>query len=139
MKDLPMAPKPQALPVVLIPHPHVRVDQAILSGSPHVSGSRVPVRRIFGFYRDGTKIETIMRRFPQLGAACVLDAIAFALDNPEVIEADDAREAALLSSAGAKSAKNSRAENQMILPFDELKSAEKRRSSRNAESIKSSK
>src|SRR5512138_1671718 len=87
MKDSLMAPKPQALPVVLIPHPHVRVDQAILAGSPHVSGSRVPVRRIFGFYRDGTKIETIMRRFPQLGPARVLDALAFALDNPVVIEA----------------------------------------------------
>ncbi len=134
-----MAPKPQTLPVVLIPHPHVRVDQAILAGSPHVSGSRVPVRRIFGFYRDGTKIETIMRRFPQLGAACILDAIAFALDNPEVIEADDAREAALLSSAGAKSAKNSRADNQMALPFDELKSAENRRVSTSVKSNKLSK
>jgi len=114
-----MAMKPQSLPVVLIPHPHVRVDRAILGGSPHVSGSRVPVRRIFNFFRDGTKIETIMRRFPQLGAARVLDAIAFALDNPEVMEADTERESAILTSVGAKMPRGSQAESQMALPFDD--------------------
>lgn len=119
-----MAMKPQSLPVVLIPHPHVRVDRAILGGSPHVSGSRVPVRRIFNFFRDGTKIETIMRRFPQLGAARVLDAIAFALDNPEVIEADTERESAILTSVGAKTAISSRAGAQMALPFDEQEPTE---------------
>ena len=119
-----MAMKPQSLPVVLIPHPHVRVDRAILGGSPHVSGSRVPVRRIFNFFRDGTKVETIMRRFPQLGAARVLDAIAFALDNPEVIEADSERESAILTSVGAKVPKNLRAESQMALPFSDQESTE---------------
>jgi uncharacterized protein (DUF433 family) len=119
-----MAMKPQSLPVVLIPHPHVRVDRAILGGSPHVSGSRVPVRRIFNFFRDGIKVETIMRRFPQLGAARVLDAIAFALDNPEVIEADTERESAILTSVGAKISKNSRAESQMAFPFSEPEPAE---------------
>ena len=119
-----MAIKQQSLPVVLVPHPHVRVDQAILGGSPHINGSRVPVRRIYGFYRDGIKIETIMRRFPQLGPARVLDALAFALDNPEVIEADAEHETAVLTSAGAKAAKGSRADTQMNLPFDQQKAAE---------------
>lgn len=119
-----MAIKQQSLPVVLVPHPHVRVDQAILGGSPHINGSRVPVRRIYGFYRDGTKIETIMRRFPQLGPARVLDALAFALDNPEVIEADAEHETAILTSVGAKVAKGSRADTQMNLPFNEQKAAE---------------
>lgn len=113
-----MAAKSHPLPVVLIPHPHVRVDPTIMGGSPHVSGSRVPVRRLFGFYLEGTKVETIMRRFPQLGAACVLDALAFALDNPEVIDADNAREHAILKDAGVKESKNSRADRQMTLPFD---------------------
>ncbi len=111
--------KNEVLPVVLIPHPHVRVDPAVLGGSPHVTNSRVPVRRIFGFYRDGSKVETIMRRFPQLGAARVLDAIAFALDNPEVMEADAARESAFLASAGVKAVRNSRAGSQMSLRFDD--------------------
>lgn len=113
-----MPRSPLILPVVLIPHPHVRVDPAILGGSPHVSGSRVPVRRILSFYRDGAKIETILRRFPQLGAARVLDALAFALDNPEVMDADAAQESAFLRKAGHAPAKNPAAGRQMDLPFD---------------------
>ncbi len=113
-----MKTPPMALPVVLIPHPHVRVDPAILGGSPHVSDSRVPIRRIFSFYQDGTKIETILRRFPQLGVARVLDALAFALDNPEVMEADAAQESALLSRAGQLKGKKSPDIRQMALPFD---------------------
>ena len=57
---------PLSLPVVLVPHPHVRVNPQVLGGSPHVSGSRVPVRRLWTFYRRGTKVETLIKRFPQL-------------------------------------------------------------------------
>ena len=117
--------KSHPLPVVLIPHPHVRVDPTILGGSPHVTGSRVPVRRIFSFYLEGAKVETIMRRFPQLGAAKVLDALAFALDNPEVIDSDNARETAILSDAGVKDPKNSPADRQMALPFQHSTPSEK--------------
>jgi uncharacterized protein (DUF433 family) len=112
-----MKPSNVALPMVLIPHPHVRVDPTVLGGSPHINGSRVPVRRIFSFFRDGTRIETILKRFPQLGAAKVLDALAFALDNPEVMEADAARESALLRRAGQNQTKKSAAGRQMDLPF----------------------
>lgn len=116
---------PMDLPVVLVPHPHVRVDPAVLAGSPHVVGSKVPVRRVYAFFRDGVKVETILKRFPQLGAARVLDALAFALDNPEVIEADTAREAALLKQAGLPAPKGSTAGRQMDLPFDGDPSVEK--------------
>lgn len=85
-----------SLPIVLVPHPHVRVDQKILGGSPHVVGSRVPVRRLFAFYRTGTSMEKILKRYPQLSPAKVFDALAFALDNPEVMDADMEREAELL-------------------------------------------
>src|SRR5687768_6140938 len=44
------------LPMVLVPHPHVRVDKNVLGGSPHVVGSRVPVRRLWSFYRKGVGI-----------------------------------------------------------------------------------
>ncbi len=116
---------PMDLPVVLVPHPHVRVDAAVLGGSPHIDGSKVPVRRIFAFFRDGTKVETILKRFPQLGAAKVLDALAFALDNPEVIEADAAREFALLKQAGVPASKGSVAGRQMDLRFSGEPSDEK--------------
>jgi uncharacterized protein (DUF433 family) len=105
------------LPIVLVPHPHVRVDPNVLSGSPHVAGSRVPVRRLYAFFAGGSRVETILKRYPQLGPAKVFDALAFALDNPEVIEADLARERALLEQAeGGSKATGPKA--QISLPFD---------------------
>ncbi|RYZ04462.1 MAG: DUF433 domain-containing protein [Myxococcales bacterium] len=86
-----------ALPVILTPHPHVRVDKNVLGGSPYVVGSRVPVRRLWAFYRGGTSIERILKRYPQLGPAKVFDALAFALDNQEVVDADLAQEESLLA------------------------------------------
>lgn len=85
------------LPMVLIPHPHVRIDHNILGGSPYVVGSRVPVRRIYAFWAAGTPVTKILQRYPHLAPAKVFDALAFALDNPEVIEADVNREKVVLS------------------------------------------
>lgn len=112
-----MTRKVSDLPVVLIPHPHVRVDRTVLGGSPYVDGSRVPVRRLWTFYRSGASVETLVRRYPKLGAAKIFDALAFAWDNQEVIEADIAREAALLEKDGVRVA-NAKPSTQMTLPFD---------------------
>ena len=106
-----------ALPIVLVPHPHVRVDRRVLGGSPHVVGSRVPVRRLFGFYRNGTSVERLLKRYPQLEAAKILDALAFALDNPEVMEADIARESELLAEREREAAGKSGSPTQIELPF----------------------
>jgi hypothetical protein len=62
------------------------------------------VRRLYGFYRNGTPVERLLKRYPQLEPAKVFDALAFALDNPEVIEADIAREAELLADRQQSSA-----------------------------------
>ncbi len=105
------------LPIVLIPHPHVRVDPNVLGGSPHVVGSRVPVRRLWTFFRNGTPVETILRRYPKLGPAKVFDALAFAADNPEVVEADLEREATLLEKSGQKT-EGVRPTKQIDLPFN---------------------
>jgi len=114
------------LPIVLIPHPHVRTDPNILGGSPYLVGTRVPVRRLWAFYRGGAPIDTLLKRYPQLGAGKIFDALAFAWDNPEVMEADLAREARLLEKdvparSGGKSAK------QMDLPFAAAQSAKRTR------------
>lgn len=61
-----------------------------------VAGSRVPVRRLFAWHRQGTPVDTILRRYPQLGAARVFDALAFAYDNLELMTADLDRERAVL-------------------------------------------
>ncbi len=105
------------LPIVLVPHPHVRVDKKVLGGSPHVAGSRVPVRRLFSFYRSGTPIEKILKRYPQLSSAKVFDALAFALDNPEVLEADMNREAELLEQRTTRKSKRLPGLRQVELPF----------------------
>jgi hypothetical protein len=47
-------------------------------------------------------IDTLLKRYPRLGPARVLDALAFAYDNREVVEADLAREMAAFEAAGQK-------------------------------------
>src|SRR5690606_36209942 len=88
--------------------------------SPHVSGSRVPVRRLFAFYRSGTPIEKILKRYPQLSPAKVFDALAFSHDNPEVMEAGMGREAELLDDRSSRRAKRLPGLRQVELPFSGL-------------------
>lgn len=105
------------LPIVLVPHPHVRVDKKVLGGSPHVAGSRVPVRRLYAIYRSGTAIEKILRRYPQLSPAKVFDALAFALDNPEVMEADFERDTEATEEREVRRPKRLPGLRQVALPF----------------------
>lgn len=105
------------LPRVLVPHPHVRVDESTLQGSPHVVGSKVPVRRLWAWHRSGTTIETLFRRYPQLGPAKVLDALSFAYDNVDLVQADLEREQRLLEER--KPDPNGRPPNQLALPFSD--------------------
>lgn len=118
--NLPLNPRSihLALPVILVPHPHVRVEPTVLGGSPYVAGSRVPVRRLWAFYDSGVKIETLLKRFPQLDAAKVFDALAFALDNLQVIEADIQAEREILQRVHQRQpGKPKNADSQMDLPF----------------------
>jgi uncharacterized protein (DUF433 family) len=105
-----------ALPRVLVPHPHVRCDPRLLGGSPHVDGSKVPVRRLWAWHRAGVSIDTLLKRYPRLGPARVLDALAFAYDNETVVEADLAREMAAFEAAGKKPL-GVRPMRQQTLPF----------------------
>lgn len=82
-----------------------------------MAGSRVPVRRLWAFYRSGATVERILKRYPQLGAAKVFDALAFAFDNEEVVSADMAREEEFLSRAGQRPPRKSLNPEQIELPF----------------------
>src|SRR5262245_28936883 len=84
------------LPLIRIAHPHVEVREDVLAGSPVIRGTRVPVRRLWSWFRRGVTVETLLKRYPQVGPARVLDALSFAYDNPELIEADLERERAAL-------------------------------------------
>src|SRR5215831_10142560 len=105
-------------PVIRVPHPHVRVDASVLGGSPHVIGSRVPVRRLWAWHRGGTSVETLVKRYPNLGPARILDALSFAYDNQDLIEADLEREQSLFAGQGGPIA-GARPLAQLALPFDE--------------------
>jgi len=92
--DRPASLPPAAMPAVqrCVSHPHVKTDPAVLGGSPFVAGSRVPVRRLWSWHRGGASVETLIKRYPNLGPAKVLDALAFAFDNTTLIEDDLAQE-----------------------------------------------
>ncbi len=62
-------------------HPHIELRD----GSPLIEGSRVPVRRLWDFHKRGTPIATLIARYPLLGPARVLSALAFAYDNEDLI------------------------------------------------------
>lgn len=84
-------------------------------------GSRVPVRRLWAFFKNGASVDTLLRRFPQIGVSKVLDALAFALDNPEVMEADLEAEHEMLARAGVKRAARAAGPEQIELPFGPVK------------------
>lgn len=102
------------LPPVNVSHPHVEVRSDLLAGSPCVRGTKIPVRRLWAWHRRGITVETLLKRYPQLGPARVLDALAFAYDNTELVEADLARERALM---GAQADSVPGAMSQEDLPF----------------------
>jgi hypothetical protein len=83
-----------------------------------VEGSRVPVRRLWVWHRGGASVETLLRRYPNLGPARVLDALSFAYDNQDLIDADIAREQALFEKQGGPTV-GARPLAQLSLPFDE--------------------
>jgi uncharacterized protein (DUF433 family) len=105
------------VPRIRVPHPHVRVDAAVLGGSPHVIGSRVPVRRLWAWHRGGASVETLVKRYPNLGPARILDALAFAYDNQDLIEADLEAEQSLFAAQGGP-AVGARPLSQLALPFN---------------------
>jgi uncharacterized protein (DUF433 family) len=104
------------VPRIRVPHPHVRLDPAVLAGSPHVNGSRVPVRRLWTWHRGGASVETLVKRYPNLGPARILDALSFAYDNQDLIEADVEREQILFEQQGKPSV-GLRPLAQLALPF----------------------
>jgi uncharacterized protein (DUF433 family) len=126
--DLDTDKRPPSAPVGLLPpvrvaHPHVVVAATMLAGSPTIAGTRVPVRRLWAWHKGGTSVETLMRRYPQLGPARVLDALSFAYDNEELVEADLSREVALLDKTITPSQRSEarsvaeRPRGQQVFPF----------------------
>jgi Protein of unknown function (DUF433) len=62
-----------------------------------VKGTRVPVHRIWNWHRKGVLVETLVKRYPTLGWAKILDALSYAYDNQELVEKISAEEQAMLN------------------------------------------
>ena len=80
------------LPAVKVHYPHVEVRVDVYAGSPLVAGTKVPVRRLWAWHRKGVTVETLVKRYPTLGPAKILSALAFCYDNRELVETDLERE-----------------------------------------------
>lgn len=65
-------------------------------------GTKVPVRRLWAWHRKGVTVETLVKRYPAVGPAKVLCALAFAYDNQDVVDADLERERRLLDAEAEK-------------------------------------
>ena len=57
-------------------------------GRAVVAGTRMRVSLILALYREGMAVEQIVKQYPHLRPADVHDALAYAYDHPEEIEAD---------------------------------------------------
>lgn len=92
---------PSVHSLVKVPHPHVELS-AELGGSPVVRGTRIAVRRLWSWHRQGLAPEVLLRRYPQLAPAQLFDALSFAYDNQQLIEVDGERERVALANTNRK-------------------------------------
>jgi uncharacterized protein (DUF433 family) len=67
---------------------NIEKDVARCGGQPVVAGTRIRVATILAAYRQGMGIEEIVQQYPNLRPADVHDALAYAYDHLDEIEAD---------------------------------------------------
>lgn len=67
---------------------NIEQDPSRCGGQPVVGGTRIRVGIILGCYRQGMSVEEIVQQYPSLKPADVHDALAYAYDHLDEIEAD---------------------------------------------------
>ena len=67
---------------------NIEKDPARCGGQPVVAGTRIRVATILGCYRQGMVVEEIVQQYAHLKPADVHDALAYACDHLDEIEAD---------------------------------------------------
>ena len=67
---------------------NIEKDASRCGGQPVVAGTRIRVATILTCYRQGMGIEEIVQQYASLKPADVHDALAYAYDHLEEIEAD---------------------------------------------------
>jgi len=73
-------------------NPYVTVTEDTV----YLEGTKVPVRRLYAWFRRGVSVETLFKRYPHVRPAVVLGSLAYAIDNIDRIETELARERAIV-------------------------------------------
>jgi uncharacterized protein (DUF433 family) len=67
---------------------NIEKDHSRCGGQPVVAGTRIRVATVLACYRQGMTVEEIVQQYPHLKPADVHDALAYAYDHLDEIEAD---------------------------------------------------
>jgi uncharacterized protein (DUF433 family) len=64
---------------------------------PAIAGTQIPVRRLYGWYKQGIGVERMLKRYPGLRHAQIFSALAYAFDHIQEMESALEAERELLS------------------------------------------
>ena len=67
-------------------HPHIERRAGVCGGSAVIEDTRIPVRLIVGFIKDGVCVDEILKSYSDLSPAQVHDAISYYYDHAEEID-----------------------------------------------------
>lgn len=81
----------------LLNHPHVTLE----NGKAFVKDTRLPVIRLWNWHQKGVSVHSLVKRYPSLGWAKVLDALSWAYDNKEHVEQELADEQHLIETCSS--------------------------------------
>jgi uncharacterized protein (DUF433 family) len=87
------SPTKRGLPHSQIPgferteHPHIVRVPGIGRGEPIIENTRISVRLIAAYFKEGATVEEILQDYPHLNPAAVYDAVSYYLDHADEIEA----------------------------------------------------
>lgn len=63
-----------------MPFERISRDPMVMAGIPCIKGTRIPVATVVAYVAEGQSPDEIVREFPQLTVADVLQALAFAAE-----------------------------------------------------------
>jgi uncharacterized protein (DUF433 family) len=67
-------------------HPHIVRNAQICGGNPRIKGTRITVRLIANYYKEGFTVEDVLQDQSHLNHAQVFDALSYYFDHPDLIE-----------------------------------------------------
>lgn len=73
---------------ILTDHEHIVRVQGVCGGRPIIEGTRISVKTIVDWTKQGLTIEEVQEQYPFLSSEQIEDALAYYNDHPEEIEAE---------------------------------------------------